>query len=104
MLYNFKFLHGYRFEDRVSPILCCYGLTKHHISEDIEENILVIQFAEDNPTTNKLFGVVPFIAPEIFANKLFNLKSDVYSLELLCGCLLLEFYPFHNHEYNEYLV
>ncbi|RIB19471.1 hypothetical protein C2G38_2181712 [Gigaspora rosea] len=90
---------------RRSPILRCYGLTKHPISENNDEYMLIIQFAKDgdlltfiyklqsikwlkgklpilahiayglkiihkeDSTKHKLFGVVPFIAPEVLSKR-----------------------------------
>ncbi|CAG8638229.1 2159_t:CDS:2, partial [Dentiscutata heterogama] len=73
----------YMYKSGVSPILHRYGLTKRCVSGNIEEFMLVIQYAEDNSTTHKLYGVLPFVAPEIFTKKQFNPKSDVYSFGII---------------------
>ena len=43
--------------------------------------------------TNKKFGSVEYMAPEIFKNGLYNTKSDIYSL----GCIIYELLTLNNY-------
>ncbi|RIB11021.1 kinase-like domain-containing protein [Gigaspora rosea] len=59
---------------------------------------------KDSTTCKQIFGVVPFIAPEIFENKLFSPKSDVYSFGIIMWIFTSGILPFHNRKYNEELA
>ena len=57
---------------------------------------------KDNP--NKIFGVVPYLAPEVLSRKPYTKESDVYSF----GMIMWEFTtgkkPFHDREHNRFLI
>src|SRR5438105_14442922 len=57
---------------------------------------------KDNPC--KIYGVVPYMAPEILSKKPYTKKSDVYSF----GMIMWEFTtgkkPFHDRPHDQYLI
>ena len=57
---------------------------------------------KDNP--NKIFGVIPYLAPEVLSRKPYTKESDIYSF----GMIMWEFTtgkkPFHNRSHNHILI
>ena len=57
---------------------------------------------KDNP--NKIFGVIPYLAPEVLSKKPYTKESDIYSF----GMIMWEFTtgkkPFHDRSHNHYLM
>src|SRR3954454_21506812 len=62
------------------------------------------QPANNPPTNNEIYGVIPYIAPEIFKGAVFSKESDVYSMgmimwEFTSGCK-----PFTDVDHNTDLI
>src|SRR3989440_8150532 len=57
---------------------------------------------KDNP--NKIFGVIPYLAPEVLSRKPYTKESDIYSF----GMIMWEFTtgkkPFHDRSHNHILI
>src|SRR6266542_146642 len=57
---------------------------------------------KDNP--NKIFGVIPYLAPEVLSKKPYTKESDIYSF----GMIMWEFTtgkkPFHDRPHNHCLI
>src|SRR2546423_3499722 len=57
---------------------------------------------KDNP--NKIFGVIPYLAPEVLSKKPYTKESDIYSF----GMIMWEFTtgkkPFHDRSHNHLLI
>ena len=57
---------------------------------------------KDNP--NKIFGVIPYMAPEVLSKKPYTKESDIYSF----GMIMWEFTtgkkPFHDKPHDHYLM
>ena len=57
---------------------------------------------KDNP--NKIFGVIPYLAPEVLSKKPYTKESDIYSF----GMIMWEFTtgkkPFHDRSHNHCLI
>ena len=57
---------------------------------------------KDNP--NKIFGVIPYLAPEVLTKKPYTKESDIYSF----GMIMWEFTtgkkPFHDRPHDHYLM
>lgn len=54
--------------------------------------------------TEEIYGVIPYVAPEVLKGGKFTMASDIYSLgiifwEMTTGCK-----PFHDREHNEHLI
>ncbi|PKC04546.1 kinase-like protein, partial [Rhizophagus irregularis] len=61
--------------------------------------------ANDISSDNEIYGVIPYIAPEIFKESAFSKETDIYSLgmimwELTTGCCK----PFANVEHDHNLI
>src|SRR5205807_3989838 len=57
---------------------------------------------KDDP--NKIYGVIPYLAPEVLTKKPYTKESDIYSF----GMIMWEFAtgkkPFHGREHNHILI
>ena len=57
---------------------------------------------KDNP--NKIFGVIPYLAPEVLSKKPYTKESDIYSF----GMIMWEFTtgkkPFYDRSHDQYLI
>src|SRR5437764_12785987 len=53
---------------------------------------------------NKIYGVIPYLAPEVLSKKPYTKESDIYSF----GMIMWEFTtgkkPFHDRSHDEYLM
>src|SRR5438270_3844326 len=62
------------------------------------------QIVDKKDDANKIFGVIPYLAPEVLSRKPYTKESDVYSL----GMILWEFTtgkkPFHDRPHDQYLM
>jgi serine/threonine protein kinase len=58
---------------------------------------------KDN-SQNEIYGVIPYMAPEVLSKKTYTKKSDIYSF----GMIMWEFTtgkkPFHDRPHDEYLI
>jgi serine/threonine protein kinase len=62
------------------------------------------QCANDNSSDNEIYGVIPYIAPEIFKGSAFSKESDIYSLGMIMWELTTSCKPFANVEHDYHLV
>src|SRR5205823_13125992 len=62
------------------------------------------QVVDKKGNPNKIFGVIPYLAPEVLSKKPYTKESDVYSF----GMIMWEFTtgkkPFHDREHNSSLI
>lgn len=62
------------------------------------------QIVDKKVNSNKIFGVVSYLAPEVLSKKSYTKESDIYSL----GMIMWEFTtgkkPFHDRPYDQYLM
>ncbi|CAI2165027.1 8464_t:CDS:2 [Funneliformis geosporum] len=58
----------------------------------------------NNPLNNDIYGVVPYIAPEIFLDASFSKASDIYSLGMIMWESTTGCKPFANVEHNIDLI
>ncbi|RHZ51819.1 hypothetical protein Glove_469g43 [Diversispora epigaea] len=58
----------------------------------------------ENSKENKIIGVLPYIAPEVFKGKPYTKKSDIYSLSMIMWELISGEPPYGNIEHNATLV
>ena len=62
------------------------------------------QVVDKKDNQNKIFGVIPYLAPEVLSKKPYTKESDVYSF----GMIMWEFTtgkkPFHNRPHNSSLI
>jgi serine/threonine protein kinase len=57
-----------------------------------------------NSTKNNVYGVMPYIAPEILRGKPYTLASDVYSIGVIINEIITVIPPFHNLPHDHYLA
>src|SRR5439155_1163885 len=85
-------------------IICWYSsMLKMEIYIIIYQKILKkVLDKKGNP--NKIYGVIPYLAPEVLSKKLYTKESDIYSF----GMIMWEFTtgkkPFHNRSHNHVLI
>ena len=57
---------------------------------------------KDNP--NKIFGVIPYLAPEVLSKKPYTKESDVYSFGMIMWELTTGKKPFHDRPHDSSLI
>ena len=57
---------------------------------------------KDNP--NKIFGVIPYLAPEVLSKKPYTKESDIYSFGMIMWEHTTGKKPFHDRPHDEYLM
>ncbi|EXX57070.1 kinase-like domain-containing protein [Rhizophagus irregularis DAOM 181602=DAOM 197198] len=62
------------------------------------------QPANSTSLNNEIYGVIPYIAPEIFQGVAFSKKSDIYSMSMIMWELTTGCKPFDNIEHNTELI
>jgi serine/threonine protein kinase len=62
------------------------------------------QPVSNNLSSNEIYGVIPYIAPEIFKGVSFSKASDVYSMSMIMWELTTGCKPFNNIEHNVDLI
>ncbi|POG58752.1 kinase-like domain-containing protein [Rhizophagus irregularis DAOM 181602=DAOM 197198] len=60
--------------------------------------------ANDILSNNEIYGVIPYIAPEIFKGSTFSKESDIYSLGMIMWKLTTGCKPFANVEHDHRLI
>ncbi|RIB06258.1 kinase-like domain-containing protein, partial [Gigaspora rosea] len=83
----------------------------HHGNILIHNNIsyisdfgLSLPYNREESTTHKLFGVVPFIAPEVLSKRQYTTKSDVYSFGIIMWMFTSGHLPFRDRRYDRDLA
>ena len=57
---------------------------------------------KDNP--NKIFGVIPYLAPEVLSKKPYTKESDIYSFGMIMWEHTTGKKPFHDRPHDKYLI
>ena len=57
---------------------------------------------KDNP--NKIFGVIPYLAPEVLSRKPYTKESDIYSFGMIMWEYTTGKKPFHDRPHDHYLM
>src|SRR4051812_12441612 len=57
---------------------------------------------KDDP--NKIFGVIPYLAPEVLSKKLYTKESDIYSFGMIMWEHTTGKKPFHDRSHDQYLM
>ncbi|CAI2194530.1 18287_t:CDS:1, partial [Funneliformis geosporum] len=53
---------------------------------------------------NEIYGVLPFVAPEVLRNQPYTLASDIYSFSMIMWELISGIPPFNDEAHNEQLA
>src|SRR4051794_17813060 len=62
------------------------------------------QPANNTSSNNEIYGVIPYIAPEIFKGSAFSKESDIYSMGMIMWELTTGVKPFANVEHDIQLI
>lgn len=52
----------------------------------------------------KIYGVLPYIAPEVLRGKPYTMKSDIYSLGIIINTIISGKLPFDDRSFDRYLI
>ena len=58
----------------------------------------------NNSSNNEIYGVIPYVAPEIFKGAVFSKESDIYSIGMIMWELTTGCKPFADFEHNTDLI
>ncbi|CAB4410454.1 unnamed protein product [Rhizophagus irregularis] len=104
-IHNKKFMH----RDFHSGNILCHSSSRYFVSR-YEHNDLRIgdlglsQAANNESSNNEIYGVIPYIAPEIFKGSEFSKESDIYSFGMIMWELTTGCKPFDNVEHDHNLI
>ncbi|UZO08490.1 uncharacterized protein OCT59_028744 [Rhizophagus irregularis] len=62
------------------------------------------QAVNSESSNNEIYGVIPYIAPEIFRGSIFSKEADIYSLGMIMWELTTGCKPFDNVEHDHHLI
>ena len=62
------------------------------------------QVVDKNDDANKIFGVIPYLAPEVLSRKPYTKESDVYSFGMIMWEHTTGKKPFHDRPHNYLLI
>jgi len=71
------------------PVLTDFGLCKS---------------IDESRTFENIYGVIPYMAPEILCSQGYTIVSDVYSFGMIMWLVLTGKEPYYDHEINEHLI
>src|SRR5437764_14299054 len=60
--------------------------------------------ANETPTKKNVYGVMPYMAPEILRGESHTLASDVYSIGIIINEIITVTPPFNNQPHDHFLV
>ncbi|PKC57586.1 kinase-like protein [Rhizophagus irregularis] len=75
-----------------------------HVNQYLIGDLGLSQPANNTLSSNEIYGVIPYIAPEIFGGKTFSKESDVYSMGMIMWELTTGCKPFANVEHDSDLI
>lgn len=67
-------------------------------------NIFISDVGIDYKDKNNVYGVMPYIAPEVLRGKPYTQAADIYNLGMIMYFIMTERHPFANHAHNEVLA
>ena len=90
---------------------------KHYIHHDLHSgNILSHDFGQSvigdlglcqqmiEGNSSRIYGVIPYLAPEVLSRKPYTKESDVYSFRMIMWEHTTGKKPFHNRSHNHILI
>ncbi|RIB11623.1 kinase-like domain-containing protein, partial [Gigaspora rosea] len=60
--------------------------------------------AKEDPKNSEIYGIMPYVAPEVFRKKQYSFSSDIYSLGMIMWELTSGYRPFCDRAYDVDLV
>ncbi|UZO14621.1 uncharacterized protein OCT59_006074 [Rhizophagus irregularis] len=106
-IHNKKFMHR---DFHSGNILCYsssryYGTSSKYKHDDLRIGDLGLSQAVNNKSSNnEIYGVIPYIAPEIFKGSEFSKEADIYSFGMIMWELTTGCKPFDNVEHDHSLI
>ncbi|PKY47874.1 kinase-like protein, partial [Rhizophagus irregularis] len=58
----------------------------------------------NNNDSNLLYGVMPYVAPEVLKGNQFTMKSDIYSFGMIMYEMITSLPPYHDYNWDENLL
>ena len=58
----------------------------------------------DDESSSKIYGIIPYVAPEVFQGKKNTKESDVYSIGMLMWEIFADHPPFDDRAHNYHLI
>jgi serine/threonine protein kinase len=78
-------------------------ITNVAITGDLGISKSAIESSDDNDN-NEIYGIIPYVAPEIFRGQKYTKASDIYSFGMIMWELMTGRRPFWNHEHDAELI
>jgi serine/threonine protein kinase len=78
--------------------------SRSHIYSEIGDLGLCQQVVDKKDNVNKIFGVIPYLAPEVLSKKPYTKESDVYSFGMIMWEHTTGKKPFHDRPHNNLLI
>src|SRR5207302_1667500 len=75
-----------------------------HWDSKIGDLGLCQQVVDKKDNLNKIFGVIPYLAPEVLSKKPYTKESDIYSFGMIMWEHTTGKKPFHDREHNHCLI
>ncbi|RIB11646.1 hypothetical protein C2G38_2202874 [Gigaspora rosea] len=74
--------------------------SKSEYSESIVADLGFSRPAKENPKNSEIYGIMPYVAPEVFRKKQYTFSSDIYSIGMIMWELTSGRRPFCDREYD----
>ncbi|GBC37550.2 kinase-like domain-containing protein [Rhizophagus irregularis DAOM 181602=DAOM 197198] len=95
--------------NKTENILSVYGITQN---PDTKDYIMVLDYAKDmglsgkvdNTDKTSIYGVTPYIAPEVLRGEPYTQAADIYSFSMIMYVVATGRQPFSNCAHDHYLV
>ena len=75
-----------------------------HYSNRIGDLGLCQRIVDEKDNPNKIYGVIPYIAPEVLLKKPYTKESDIYSFGMIMWEYTTGKKPFHDRPHDQYLI
>ena len=77
--------------------------SRSHYNSEIGDLGLCQQVVDKKDDANKIFGVIPYLAPEVLSKKSYTKESDIYSFGIIMWEHTTGKKPFHNRSHDHYI-
>ena len=86
----------------IGNVLCNYGIKS--LREAIICDFGICKPVNENLNSKKIYGVIPYMAPEILCGKEYTKAADVYSFGIIMNEIISITPPFNNEPHDHYLA
>src|SRR6266511_1509218 len=76
----------------------------HYQVSEIGDLGLCQQVMDKKDNTNEIFGIIPYMAPEVLSKKPYTKESDIYSFGMIMWEHTTGKKPFHDRPHNHHLI